>query len=79
VLEVMGARPHDPDAAVRRQAAEDWCRWESATPDWPPTDDLDEVFADEAFALAYAQLVVPAAGHAVLGAAIVQATDRFRG
>ena len=27
---------HDPDPEVHRKAAQDWCAWESVTPDWPP-------------------------------------------
>jgi proline iminopeptidase len=48
---------NDPDPAVRRQAAADWCLWESATPDWPPRSGLAERYTDPAFALAFARLV----------------------
>jgi proline iminopeptidase len=48
---------HDPDPAIRRQAALAWCEWESATPAWPPTHGLSARFADPAFAMAYARLV----------------------
>ena len=27
---------HDPNPAIRLKATEDWCLWESATPNWPP-------------------------------------------
>jgi proline iminopeptidase len=47
----------DPDPEVRARAAYEWCRWESATPSWPPTEGLDERFRDPAFALAFARLV----------------------
>jgi proline iminopeptidase len=47
----------DPDPEVRRNAAHDWCLWESATPSWPPTEGLDERFEHPAFALAFARLV----------------------
>jgi proline iminopeptidase len=47
----------DADPTVRAAAAEAWCRWESATPSWPPSDDLDDRFLDRAFALAFARLV----------------------
>jgi proline iminopeptidase len=47
----------DPDPAVRRGAAEAWCLWESATPDWPPSDELAERFRDPAYALAFARIV----------------------
>jgi proline iminopeptidase len=47
----------DPDPVVRRRAAEAWCLWESATPDWPPSDELAERFKDPAYALAFARIV----------------------
>jgi proline iminopeptidase len=47
----------DPDPAVRASAAEAWCLWESATPDWPPSDGLAERFRDPRFAVAFARLV----------------------
>jgi proline iminopeptidase len=48
---------HHPDPAVRQQAALAWCRWESATPDWPPTSQLAPRFRDPQFAMAYARIV----------------------
>jgi proline iminopeptidase len=45
------------DAEVRGRAAYDWCLWESATPEWPPTAGLAERFTDPAYALAFARLV----------------------
>ena len=53
----------DDDAEVRRRAALAWCTWESASPDWPPTDGLDSRFEDPAFALAFARLVTHYAAH----------------
>lgn len=53
----------DPDPAVRRTAAYEWCLWESATPGWPPTEGLDERYEDPAFALAFARLVTHYVGH----------------
>lgn len=47
----------DPDPDVRAQAAHEWCTWESATPDWPPTTGLASRYRDPAFALAFARLV----------------------
>jgi proline iminopeptidase len=47
----------DADAGVRQRAAEAWCRWESATPDWPPMDELSPRFRDPAYALAFARIV----------------------
>jgi proline iminopeptidase len=48
---------NDPDTAVRRRAAQEWCLWESATPDWPPRSGLAERFTDPDFALCFARLV----------------------
>ena len=56
---------HDPDAEVRRRAALDWCTWESATPDWPPTTELHDRFRDPNFALAFARLVTHYISHDV--------------
>ncbi len=53
----------DPDADVRRRAALAWCRWESATLAWPPTDHLDARYEDPDFALAFARLVTHYVGH----------------
>jgi proline iminopeptidase len=57
VVEAYSALLFDPDPDVRRRAALEWCRWESATPSWPPSSELDERFTDPAFALAFARLV----------------------
>ena len=48
---------HDADPDVCRRAAREWCAWESATPDWPPTGGLAERFVDPDFALAFARIV----------------------
>jgi proline iminopeptidase len=48
---------HDPDPAVCRRAAESWCLWESAIPDWPPSTRLAPRFADPDYALAFARIV----------------------
>jgi proline iminopeptidase len=48
---------HDPDPNVRAEAATEWCMWESATPEWPPTTELSPRFANADFALAFARLV----------------------
>jgi len=47
----------DADPEIRASAAYEWCMWESATPSWPPTPNLDERFEDPTFALAFARLV----------------------
>jgi proline iminopeptidase len=57
VVEAYHRLLNDPDPDVRRRAAEAWCRWESATPDWPPSDALAERFTDPAYALAFARIV----------------------
>jgi proline iminopeptidase len=58
VLEAYHELLTDPDPAVCRQAAEDWCLWESATPQWPPTTtELAERFRDPDYALAFARIV----------------------
>jgi proline iminopeptidase len=49
---------NDRDPDVCRRAAEAWCLWESATPDWPPSDALAERFTDPAYALAFARIVI---------------------
>ena len=57
IVEAYGRMLHDPDPEVRSRAALAWCTWESATPAWPPTTEIDERFADDDFALAFARLV----------------------
>ena len=47
----------DPDPAVRRRAAFEWCLWESATPTWPPAHELRRRFADPRFAMGFARIV----------------------
>jgi proline iminopeptidase len=47
----------DPDPEARRRAAEEWCTWESATPDWPPKTGLADRFKDPGFALAFSRIV----------------------
>ncbi len=57
IVEAYHRLLHDPDPAVRRQAAEAWCLWESATPAWPPATGLARRFSDPAYALAFARIV----------------------
>ena len=57
IVEAYHRLLHDPDPAVRRQAAVDWCAWESATLAWPPAPRLSPRFTDPAFAMAFARLV----------------------
>jgi proline iminopeptidase len=63
VVEAHARLLHDPDAAVRRRAAEAWCLWESATPGWPPSDELQPRFRDPRYALAFARIVTHYAKH----------------
>jgi proline iminopeptidase len=53
----------DPDPEVRARAAEAWCLWESATPDWPPRTELAERFRDTRYAVAVARIVTHYARH----------------
>jgi proline iminopeptidase len=57
VVEAYHRLLFDPDPEVRQRAAEVWCLWESATPDWPPRPGLAERFADPRYALAFARIV----------------------
>jgi proline iminopeptidase len=57
VVEDYARRLADPDVGVRHAAAEDWCRWESATPHWPPRDGLDARFQDPDYAMVFARIV----------------------
>lgn len=59
---------NDPDPETRRRAVDAWCRWESATPDWPPNDEMAERFDDPDYALAFARIVT----HYVLNNAFLQ-------
>jgi len=63
IVEAYYRRLHDPDPAIRRQAAEAWCTWESATPAWPPTQGLSPRYRDPAFAMAFARLVTHYISH----------------
>jgi proline iminopeptidase len=57
VVETCAEQLYDPDPAVRARTALEWCRWESATPSWPPSNELEDRFRDPAFALAFARIV----------------------
>ena len=57
VVEAYGRLLDGPDSALRERAALAWCRWESATPDWPPLSGLAVRFRDLRFAVAYARIV----------------------
>jgi proline iminopeptidase len=47
----------DPDPSVREHAAFEWCLWESAIPEWPPSTTLQPRFRDSTYALGFARIV----------------------
>ena len=49
---------HDPDPETRAQAADGWCRWETATGGSGPGPALAGRFANPAYALAFARIVI---------------------
>jgi proline iminopeptidase len=57
VVEAVHRLLFDRDAAVRERAAHEWCLWESAIPEWPPSTTLLPRFRDPAYALAFARIV----------------------
>ncbi len=63
VLEATHQLLFDPDPSVRADAAYEWCLWESATPEWPPTSQLQTRFRDPDYALAFARIVTHYARH----------------
>ena len=54
---------NNPDPAIREQAALEWCMWESATPEWPPSSALAKRFDDPDYRLAFARIVTHYASH----------------
>jgi proline iminopeptidase len=57
IVEAYSRLLNDDDTDIRQSAANAWCLWESATPDWPPSPALAPRFRDPAFALAFARIV----------------------
>jgi proline iminopeptidase len=57
IVEAYHRLLNDTNPEVRRRAVDAWCLWESATPEWPPTDGLAERFEDPDYALAFARIV----------------------
>jgi len=58
--DILGAyyrQLNDPDLAIRQQAANAWCLWESASLEWPPSTNLAGRFTDSTYALAFARIV----------------------
>jgi len=54
---------NSPNPAIREQAALEWCMWESATPEWPPSSALAKRFDDPDYRLAFARIVTHYASH----------------
>jgi proline iminopeptidase len=63
VVEATHRLLFDPDPSVRERTAYEWCLWESAIPEWPPSTSLLPRFRDPAYALAFARLVTHYARH----------------
>jgi proline iminopeptidase len=57
VVEAFALLLNDTDPLVRQRAANAWCLWESATPDWPPTTGLSARFRDQTYAMSFARIV----------------------
>ena len=57
VVEAVHRLLFDPDPAVRERAAYEWCLWESAIPEWPPSTTLLHRFRDSVYALGFARIV----------------------
>jgi proline iminopeptidase len=57
VVEAYYRLLNNPDEAVCNRAAEEWCMWESVTPEWPPSGQLARRFAEPQYALAFARIV----------------------
>jgi proline iminopeptidase len=63
LVEVYCRLINDADQEVRQRAVDAWCMWESATPQWPPTNRLAERFTNPAFALAFTRIVTHYVSH----------------
>lgn len=57
VVEAVNRLLFSTDAGARNRAAYEWCLWESAIPEWPPSTTLHPRFRDSAYALAFARIV----------------------
>jgi proline iminopeptidase len=57
IVEAYWRRLNSPDPVIREQAAFEWCMWESATPEWPPSMGLAKRFADPDYRLGFARIV----------------------
>lgn len=56
-IEVYSQLLASNDRRVREEAAHEWCLWESATSQWPPSSELAPRFRDPAYAVCFARLV----------------------
>ena len=81
LIEVYHRLLHDPDRETRQRAALEWCLWESATPEWPPTAGLSPRFEDPDYAMAFARLVTHYVGHNAWldDGALLQGADALAG
>jgi proline iminopeptidase len=57
ILAAYNRQLNDPNLAIRQQAANAWCLWESASLEWPTSTKLAERFTDQRYALAFARIV----------------------
>jgi proline iminopeptidase len=57
LVEAYARLLHDPDPAVREQAARDWCAWEDTHVSLVPGYEPDPRYEDPAFRMVYARLV----------------------
>jgi proline iminopeptidase len=51
------------EASIREQASFAWCAWESASPNWPPTNVLSLRFTDPSYRMAFARIVTHYVSH----------------
>jgi proline iminopeptidase len=63
IVEAYSQCLNSPDPAIREQAALEWCMWESAALEWPPSSGLAKRFADPDYRLAFARIVTHYASH----------------
>jgi proline iminopeptidase len=63
IVEAYARLLNDPNPDVCKRAADAWCLWESATPNWPPRPGVAPRFNDPAFAMAFARIVTHYVGH----------------
>jgi proline iminopeptidase len=63
IVEAYGRRLNSPDPLIREHAAFEWCMWECATPEWPPSKGLAKRFSDPDYRLAFARIVTHYVSH----------------